>query len=70
MTSGPVRWRSLWGMYEEVDRLFFLPANPDLFFVYFWSFQTKSLQFFTTNQCEKMSVQYTALGFKPTTFRT
>ena len=29
-------------------------ANPGLFFVYFWSFQTNNT-IFTTNQCEKMS---------------
>ena len=27
-------------------------ANPGLFFVYFWSFQTNNT-IFTTNQCEK-----------------
>ena len=25
---------------------------------------------FTTNQCEKMSIQYTVPGFEPTTFLT
>ena len=29
-------------------------ANPGLFFVYFWSFQTNNT-IFTANQCEKMS---------------
>ena len=29
-------------------------ANPGLFFVYFWSFQTNNI-IFTTNQCERMS---------------
>ena len=33
---------------------FFKWANPGLFLVYFWSFQTNSKNF-TTNQCEKMS---------------
>ena len=42
---------------------------PSLFFIYFWSFQTQ-IAFFTTNQCEKMSIQYTALGFEPTTYQT
>ena len=44
-------------------------ANAGLFFVYFWSFQTNN-NFFATNQCENMSIQYTALGFEPMTFRT
>ena len=44
-------------------------ANPSLFFVYFRSFQT-SITIFTTNICEKMSIQYMVLGFEPTTFRT
>ena len=43
--------------------------TPGLFFVYFWSFQTNSTSF-TTNQCEKLSIQYTALGFEPTTSQT
>ena len=30
-------------------------ANPGLFFVYFWSFQTNIVTIFTTKQCEKMS---------------
>ena len=30
-------------------------ANPGLFFVYFWSFQTNNI-IFTTNQCEKCHV--------------
>ena len=44
-------------------------ANPGLFFVYFRSFQINNA-IFTTNQCEKMSLQYTALGFQPATFHT
>ena len=31
-------------------------ANPDLFFVYFWSFQTDIVTMFTTNKCEKCHV--------------
>ena len=51
-------------------KLFFKKwANPGLFFVYFWSFQT-NITIFTTNICEKMSIQYTVLGFEPTTFGT
>ena len=38
-------------------------------FVYFWSFQT-NISIFTTNICEKMSIQYTVPGFEPTTFGT
>ena len=36
MTSGPVRWRSLWGMYEEVDRLFFFyrPTPTSFSFIF------------------------------------
>ena len=41
-------------------------ANPGLFFVYFRSFSNKQYNF-TTNQCEQMSIQFTALGFEPTT---
>ena len=32
--------------------VFFKCANPGLFFIYFWSFQTNNI-IFTTNQCEK-----------------
>ena len=32
---------------------FFKWANPGLFFVYFWSFQTNIITIFTTNICEK-----------------
>ena len=28
-------------------------ANPGLFFIYFWSFQTNIITIFTTNKCEK-----------------
>ena len=35
--------------------LFLKWANPSLFFVYFWSFQTNN-KIFTTNQCEKCHV--------------
>ena len=44
-------------------------ANLGLFFVYFRSFQT-NITIFTTNICEKMSIQYTVPGFEPTTFGT
>ena len=39
-------------------------ANPGLFFVYFRSFQTNNT-IFTTNQCEKISIQYTVPGLNP-----
>ena len=39
-------------------------ANPGLFFGLF----KQTLQIFTTNICEKMSIQYTVPGFEPTTF--
>ena len=42
-------------------------TNPGLFFVYFRSFQT-NIKMFTTNICEKISIQYTVPGFEPTTF--
>ena len=47
---------------------FFKWANPGLFFLYFQSFQTNNT-IFTTNQCEKMYILYTAPGFEPTAFR-
>ena len=46
---------------------FFKWASPGLFFVYFRSFQT-NFTIFTTNTCEKMSIQYMMPGFKPTNF--
>ena len=36
-------------------------------FVYFWSYQTNIVTIFTTNICEKMSIQYMVLGFEFTT---
>ena len=45
-------------------------ANPGLFFLYFRSFKRNIVTIFTTNICEKMSIQYTVLGFDPTTFGT
>ena len=41
---------------DSKNKLFFKKwANPDLFFIYFQSFQTKCT-IFTTNQCEKCQV--------------
>ena len=42
--------------------------NPASFIIYFWSFQTNIITIFTTNICEKMSIQYTVPGFEPMTF--
>ena len=50
---------------EPISICFFKKwANPSLFFVYFWSYQTNINTILTTNQCEKISIQYTALGFE------
>ena len=58
-------WQSEEGpKYLTKSCLYVLPL-----FVYFRSFQTNNT-IFTTNQCEKMSKQYTAPGFEPTTCRT
>ena len=51
------------------DDIFFKWANHGLFFVYFRSFQTNNT-IFTTNICEKMSIQYPVPGIEPTTFIT
>ena len=51
---------------------FFLKKNwptPASFSFIFGLFK-QTLQFFTTNICEKMSIQFTVPGFKPTTFST
>ena len=67
------------GSYESTDLFqpqrvenvyFFKWANPGLCFVYFWSFQTNIITIFTTNICEKMSIQCMVPGFEPMTFRT
>ena len=49
--------------------LFFLKkwANPASFLFIFGLFK-QTLQIFTANICEKMSIQYTVLGFEPATF--
>ena len=44
-------------------------ANPGLFFIYFRPSE-ETLQFFTTNKCEKISIQDTVPGFELTTFGT
>ena len=67
--SGCFRQQSihLLNIYERLSG-FFKWANPGLFFVYFGLFK-QTLQIFTTNICEKMSIQYTVPGFEPMTFR-
>ena len=73
--SPTVRWMLTFPYFNILPNLrstesFFLKwANLGLFFAYFRSFQTNTT-IFTTNICEKMSIQYTAPGFKPTTFGT
>ena len=42
---------------------------PLLSFI-FGLFQTSIITIFTINICEKMSIQYTVLGFEPMTFGT
>ena len=51
--------------------LFFLKkwANPGLFSFIFGHLK-QTLQNFTTNRCEKISIQYTVPGFEHTTFGT
>ena len=44
-------------------------ANTGLFCCLFSAFSKKHNSF-TTNQCEKMSIQYMAPGFEPTNSRT
>ena len=44
-------------------------GHPGPFFIYFRLFQT-NITSFTTNYYEKMSIQYTVLGFEHTTFGT
>ena len=45
-------------------------ANPGLFYHLFSVFSNKHHYNFTTNVCEKMSIQYTVPGFEPTAFGT
>ena len=55
-------------MYLHCVSFFFLKmGQPRPLFVYFRSFKTKITNF-TTNLCEKMSIQYKVPGFEPTTF--
>ena len=56
-------------MIVLVPLFFFKMGQPRPLFHLFSSFQTH-ITIFTTNKCEKMSIQYTVLGFEPTTFGT
>ena len=48
----------------NIKKFFFKMGHPLIS-----SFQT-NITIVTTNKCEKMSIQYTVLGFEPTTFGT
>ena len=50
---------------SEKEHFFKKGASPGLFLVYFWSYQTNIITIFTTNVCEKISIQYTVPGFEP-----
>ena len=47
----------LWVLSKREEKNFFFKkwTNPDLFFVYFRTFQTNIIKIFTTDQCEKIS---------------
>ena len=49
-----------------VSTLLFV-GHPRPLFNLFLYFQT-NITIFTTNKCEKMSMQYMVMGYKPTTF--
>ena len=55
--------------YTIHHAIFLKWAFPGLFLIYFRLLQTK-IRNFTTIKYEKMSIQYTVLGFEPTTFGT
>ena len=61
----PVVWRQNWNF----SFIFYKMGQPRPLFRLFSVFSNKQY-IFSTNQCEKISIQYMALGFKPTTFRT
>ena len=61
----------MWPRFEsKLSKTFYKLANPASFIVYFRSFQANIITIFTTNMCEKMSIQYIVPGFEPTTFGT
>ena len=51
-------------------RLFFKVGPPWSLGISFIFVFSNNIKNFTTNKCEKMSIQYTVLGFEPTTFGT
>ena len=57
---------------SKLEALHVFKNGPSLasFIVYFRSFQANTITIFTTNTCEKISMQYVVPGFKPTAFRT
>ena len=64
------RWCWIWKDQLKLPKSFFFKkmGQPRPLIVYFRSFQAKIITIFTT--CEKMSIQYTVLGFELTTFWT
>ena len=55
-------------MWLNFDHMFLKKwANPSLFLFIFGLFK-QTLQIFTTNICEKMSIQYTVPRFEPMAF--
>ena len=48
----------------------FLNDHPRQIFLFILIFSNTCITIFTTNQREKMSIHYVALGFEPTNFRT
>ena len=48
----------------------FLNDHPRPIFLFILIFSNTCITIFTTNQREKMSIHYVALGFEPTNFRT
>ena len=61
-------FEDLYGKSCVEEGEFFLKkwANPGLFLIYFRSFQTNIITIFTTNICQKESIQYQVPGFEPT----
>ena len=55
---------------NAAKHVFLNRPTPASFSFIFGLFQTNVDIIFTMNQCEKMSNQYTAPGFKPTTLRS
>ena len=54
---------------RQLGNFIFKMCQPRPIFRLFSVFSNKHYNF-TTNQCENMSIQYTALGFEPTTLQT